>query len=38
MEKVSWTDRVRDAVLHSQGGKEHPTKQNKGTLTGLVTS
>jgi hypothetical protein len=33
MEKISWTDRVRNEVLHkSQGGEEYPTynKKKKG--------
>jgi len=35
----SWTDRVKNEVLQSQGGKENPTyNRNKGRLTGLVTS
>jgi hypothetical protein len=31
-EKISWTDRVKNEVLHSQGGQEYPAynKKNKG--------
>ena len=30
MEKISWTDRVRnEEVLHSQGGEEYPTYNKK---------
>jgi hypothetical protein len=40
MEKISWTDRVRnEEVLHSQGGEEYPTyNKKKERLTGLVIS
>ena len=33
MEKISWSDRVKNEVLQSQGGKEYPTytKQRKTT-------
>ena len=27
--EISWTDRVKDAVSHSQGAKKHPTKQSE---------
>ena len=32
MEKISWTDRVRNEVLQSQGGQEYPTynKEKEG--------
>ena len=29
MEKISWIDRVRNEVLHSQGGEEYPTCSRK---------
>jgi hypothetical protein len=34
MEKISWTDRVRNEVLQSQGGEEYGTynKKKKGEL------
>ena len=37
MEKISWTDHVKNEVL--QRDKEYPTKNKKeGRLTGMVTS
>jgi hypothetical protein len=39
MEKISWTDRVRNEVKHRHGGQENPTYwKREGRLTGLVTS
>jgi hypothetical protein len=39
MEKISWTDHVRNGVLlKSQGAEEYPTRNKKNRrLTGLVT-
>ena len=39
MEKISWSDRVKNKVLHkSQEGKEYPTcnNQRKATWTGRI--
>ena len=33
MEKISWTDRVKNEILQSQEGKEYPTYNKKeGTV------
>jgi hypothetical protein len=33
MEKISWIDRVRNEVLHSQGGEEYSTYSRKKDAT-----
>jgi hypothetical protein len=38
LEKISWTDRVRNEVYVSQGGEEYHTySKEEGRVTGLVT-
>jgi vacuolar-type H+-ATPase subunit I/STV1 len=38
MEKISWTDRVRNEVLHRVKKAEYPTKNKKERVTELITS